>query len=149
MAMAATYRNHWAANRRPRAAGERNVNARLPSQVKVAAAMNENTRAAFFDVLEKVKDVQGLLLDCRGMGAGDDDAAGADLGVIVTNAFTEATAEVAEMVEDIYAEVQEDLRESRLATEPHEPQETDKAKANPDIASVTPITDPDNKAKGK
>lgn len=68
-------------------------------------------------------------------------------GIAALEKGRETTAEVAEMVEDLYAEVKEDLRASRHATESDEPEEADETK--PDIASVTPITDPDKKARDK
>lgn len=69
-------------------------------------------------------------------------------GLLALEKGRETTAEVGEMVEDLFAEVQEELRETRLARKSGETA-TEKVKPEADIASVTPITDPDKKAKGQ
>ena len=48
--------------------------------VRITGSMNEQTRKAFFVALDRLKGVRGIVLDCRGMGGGGDNAAWAMAG---------------------------------------------------------------------
>ena len=48
--------------------------------VRITGWMNDGTRDAFFAALDKLKGAKGILLDCRGMGGGGDNAAWAMCG---------------------------------------------------------------------
>jgi len=64
------------------ASGPGAVSCRLPSTagadlgyLRITGGMNRETVLAFHRALEPLRDVDGLLLDCRWMGGGSDDAA--------------------------------------------------------------------------
>jgi len=62
-------------------------------------------------------------------------------GMLAIEKGREASAEFSEMVEDLYAEVQEELRESRLDTEAEAP-----PAAKPKVAVVKPASQKKKKA---
>jgi C-terminal processing protease CtpA/Prc len=59
------------------------VSGRLSAEigyVRILGGMNEETRKAFFAAVDELQGVQGILLDCRGMGGGGDAPAWAMAG---------------------------------------------------------------------